>query len=433
MIRHDLGSGYFAEFSQTGSDVDAEVYKDETQVGRFKILDTEIKDDMEFIPSGVACDIIERIKVHRDSFGEPEFGKIYRPPSFGNVYSLYEKYQRGAVSPSDSDEELPIREPQKIDILRSKRELPVNAMTVACKDGNIKGSTLIAIVHDKVHQWKEKTEDSPLDIRDGVLRIHSSSDWFQSLGGWKTMVPLCETPEWQDKISSVVIYNNGVEFPISDECRIHLPEGFKVRWYDVTKEQTDLPYVQITWCIRKMRESLIRVGDPTIADMQLKLLRGLRLNDSKHWFKEHFEVEQFLDYLNALMFGMEASGINASLVTSLMALDLIVEQKFKYADVFSGKDNSGIYPYACRSTSGIFNKREIVLLHEEFEEDQMSMRGFREYPPFSPVAAKEATLIKYWLKVMNVLDRKLSRDEQVQAIEEAIDRLIEDNFFPQED
>ena len=49
-----------------------------------------------------------------------------------------------------------------------------------------------------------------------------------------------------------------------------------------------------------------------------------------------------------------------------------------------------------------------------------NMKDLREEPSKSPVANKEAVLIKFWLKSNNVLEKHLANSDQKKAIERAV-------------
>ncbi len=369
----------------------------------------------------------------------------------------------------DSDDELIEIEFQS-EIVKFEKKTPVDvlAMTIPCRDRNIKGSTLIEVVHEKVKEEYGEIIDyaceyerelggaaiSPPEERDGVILIDSGKDWFMSLGGWKGMMPSEEVKEYffysfdsnkrGMKFSCVKMERNGLIFSIIND-RLHLPKGFSINQMDLTKGwtkqdgkwvdivRTDLSYPQIVKGIDTIKKGF-NLQDDEIASLQTSLLSGEGGNN--HWFdikvpeKNQQEVLNFLYYLNGLMFGIEASGINAALGTGLMTLDLIINKRLDYKSAFYANEDGGIYPYACfGNNNGTYKAREQILLYDLTTPGCYSMKDFRENTSLSPVAVKEAILIKDWLRFNKVIQENLSFSEQIKTINKAIGDLIRSYFF----
>ncbi len=369
----------------------------------------------------------------------------------------------------DSDDELIEIEFQR-EIVKFEKKTPVHvlAMTIPCRDRNIKGSTLIELVHNKVKEEYGEIIDyaceyereldgaaiSPPEEIDGVLFIDSGKDWFMSLGGWKGMMPSEEVKDYffynfdsskrGMKFSYVKMERNGLIFSIINH-RLHLPKGFSINQNDITKAwtkqkdkwvdgvRTDLSYPQIVKGIDTIKKGF-NLQDDEIASLQLYLLSGEGRNNP--WFEKKVpennqqEVLNFLYYLNGLMFGIEASGINAALVTGLMTLDLIVNKRLDYKSAFYTNEDGGIYPYACfGNNNGTYSAREQILLYDMTTPGCYSMKAFRENTSLSPVAVKEAILIKDWLRFNQVIHEDLSSLEQIKTIKKAVGDLIRFYFF----
>ena len=225
-----------------------------------------------------------------------------------------------------------------------------------------------------------------------------------------------------------------------------MPDNFVIGIFDVTEHwvknengkwvkcsgKTDLSYSQILSAIDHIKESY-SITDSQIAQLQLWVeLWGLaRSTKAPGWTAklkplEREQVVIFLDYLNALMFGVEASGLNASLLISAMMLDLIANSQYSYKIAFKVNDHGGMYPYACfGNNKGTYNERERAMLL-----DPPSMCAWRNRPELSPVAIKEAILIKVWLKYSGVLDTKLTYEEQRKRIDHAMRDLQIFYFSP---
>lgn len=376
------------------------------------------------------------------------------------------KEVKAEQSASDSDDELV--DNKTIVTFARKVRPPVVAMTIPCRDKNVKGSTLIEIAHNVVRSWYDGAVDMACEyekdiggaliptpnVNGGILSIQHPRDWFMSLGGWKGMMPSEEIKEYffnesrgreVTRFSGVEIYKNGVVFPIDDQ-RLHLPEGFIIKGEDVTKSwrkegnkwfqiqgKTDLSYSQIVRAIDGIKKNF-EVSDAQIAKLQLAALsreRGFPL-----WFnaiakENQKEILQFLDYLNALMFGIEASGLNAALVEGLMILDLIADGHIDYKNAFKANEDGGIYPYACfGDNKGTYRARENILVHKKTNATPLSMKPFRTNTSLSPIATKEAILIKMWLEHNQAVLETGSHAQQVKAIKDAIEDLVSYYYSP---
>lgn len=131
------------------------------------------------------------------------------------------------------------------------------------------------------------------------------------------------------------------------------------------------------------------------------------------------------------MFGIEASGLNAALATSLMTLDLIVDEHLSYQTAFKANQDGGIYPYACFGINkGTYNEREKILLCNKMNRSQQSMKIFRENTSLSPVATKEAILIKEWLERNGVTLSNIGYSLQIDLIKCALEDLVSYYFSP---
>lgn len=375
---------------------------------------------------------------------------------------------------TSSDDELPEASEELI-IIKRRDRMRANAMTISCQDQNIKGSELIEIVHNSVHNvYKELVNlaceyekdiggalISPPDEENGIVRISAPRDWLLSLGGWKGMMPSEEIQIYflrgfsdknkKEKFKGVKIYESEV-FPLIDH-RIHVPQEFSIKGFDITKHwkkganqwiqesgKTDLSYSQIIDAIDLIKREFT-LNDPQIATLQLWALN--QEEDLPIFFESisqdnQEEILTFLNYLNGLMFGVEPSGLNAALATSLMTLELIVIGRLRYQEAFKANEDGGFYPYACfGNNKGTYTAREEILLHpkkdlDDFKENtpHLSMQKFRKPPHPSPVAAKEAILIKTWLQHRHILQDNLAYTVQKEKIVKAIEDLIDAYLSP---
>ncbi len=75
-------------------------------------------------------------------------------------------------------------------------------------------------------------------------------------------------------------------------------------------------------------------------------------------------------------------------------------------------------------------EKETILSHKEDQQEQLSMKKFRDKPSLSPVAVKEAILIKEWLRFHRVFPAELSYKQQIEKIKSAIQKVIDRYFCP---
>lgn len=337
------------------------------------------------------------------------------------------------------------------------------------KAHNIKGSTLIKIVHDVVQKFyrelMERTELPLPPANKGALSIQEPLDWFRTLGGWQGLMPSTEIQSYSGyedparsevkneyvRFSQINTYGSGPFFnrPVSKKggicChRLHLSNEIQTRkvFYVVQGIKlnewgcnSDLSYESIYKVIEKIKSiGVLSLNDATIAELQLY---ALNRKDRPEWStNEHLEVLPFLDYLNSLMFGFEASGLNTGLVTGLMTLDLIANKGATYEQAFHKNPSGGFYPFASCQTdnSGSYSNRCRIVRHDEELPSQCSMKRYRltssnDSGTWSPVALKEAVLIKQWLQANDIIELGTSFDQQIQKIENEIIALIERAFF----
>jgi hypothetical protein len=135
------------------------------------------------------------------------------------------------------------------------------------------------------------------------------------------------------------------------------------------------------------------------------------------------QIVQFVDYLNCLMFMVEASGLNAALVTGVMTLELVKEGELSYKQAFKDNDYGGAYPYANTDgkSAGTYSNREPIIKDKNLK----SMKDYRGNPNYSPTAVKEAIIIKSWLHARNIIGKGTKAYEvQLAEITAEIKKLL---------
>jgi hypothetical protein len=371
----------------------------------------------------------------------------------------------------DSDDDFSQIPPSKnLFVFSRSSRIPASSMTVSCCDRNIKGNTLLELVHDITQDTAgdfinlacEYEKDiggaliPPPDIQkktDGnwILMLKTSRDWFMTLGGWKGMMPNLEFKNFflfeilkqeEKRFAEVKIFDNDKIFTV-DNNRIHLPKNFSIGGEDITVYKaspeglgykTDLAYFQIDNAIERIK-TISGLPDDDIARLQLDNLSRSENIDPEIVEKIPpaylNEIITFLDFLNCLMFGIESSGLNAGLTIGLMTLDLIKLKKLTYHTAFNANVDGGFYPYACLGNNkGTYSQREQALAQSINQQNQASMKKFRATPGLSPVASKETITIKSWLEHTHSINPACTFDEQLQSIKKKVKQLIEDYFFP---
>ncbi|MFN7093769.1 MAG: hypothetical protein ACK4M7_00235, partial [Burkholderiales bacterium] len=112
--------------------------------------------------------------------------------------------------------------------------------------------------------------------------------------------------------------------------------------------------------------------------------------------KYHAELKQWLDYLNTLMFNVESSRLNVTVITGLMTLELIKIGKLSYKEAFQGNDDFGGQFSGANLRTGSHNyKARAQLLSCEGRE---GVRTDRQHPQWLAATLKEAITMVNWFK-----------------------------------
>ena len=352
----------------------------------------------------------------------------------------------------DSDDELSGRKMRGLIPLCnfSAVETTVSCKSIGGNVQNIKGGTLILSVYITVRSIYDKAiegiklkilgeaparfENVPKHINQlpdtistmpevtekGVIHIRKSGDWILSLGKWKGQVPNEEIIEPR-KYSGAKLFDTEFFFPIKDG-RLHIckqGQPYEIHSHIVTKKpdykkklfvtQTDLSYSQIIEAISYIKKNSTGIEgksrkDAELAKYQISLLdnqkseltngieiKGLftGLSDLRNQ-QINNQIKIFFHFLNALMFGMESTGLNAGILTSLMTLELIAQGKLTYEQALYHKPSDsnqpdGYYPFAnFNNNRETYQKREIILLGSKqsskysMKECRKSIRKYRE-------------------------------------------------------
>jgi hypothetical protein len=353
-----------------------------------------------------------------------------------------QRSKHSSSSSTDSDDSLE-EVPNRVRFARDTKVHPIHTTVSIAENQNIKGGELIRIVHNKVRQaYNDILAQARQELEvqtGGVIHITNRwNDWLVSLGGWKDMMPSREIKSLftgnrytSCRFKGAKVYDNPHIFKIANG-RIHLPKDFSIGRIKVTEcaGKTDLAYNDIGILLTELVKGLSkeRISDSDLAVIQLRALIGVREYPEK-WNGIEPELKtqllHFLDYVNCLMFGMEASGLNAALIINLMTLDLIVGGRLTYADMCKQNEFGGFYTYSIFAqkegdNKGTYESRETII-----SQDKSSMKEFRVANTPSPVAVKEAIVIKEWLKFKNVPEKDMKREDVLKRIGGLIDELVQ--------
>lgn len=139
--------------------------------------------------------------------------------------------------------------------------------------------------------------------------------------------------------------------------------------------------------------------------------------------------KQWLDFLNAMMFGVESSRVNNTYLTGLMTLELIKDGHLTYQKAFHQDEYGGQFPMASNQTGPKnFTARRRLLEHQEHE-NSAGMAIDRALPQWCAITLKEAIITKNWLKTQKVLSREQTKTENIKAIALAFSQLMDKYFI----
>ncbi len=362
-------------------------------------------------------------------------------PSLEVLVKPMQQAKLSSSSSTDSDDSLE-EVPNRVRFARDTKVHPIHTTVSIAENQNIKGGELIRIVHNKVRQaYNGILAQARQQLRGqpgGEIHITNGwNDWLVSLGGWKGYMPSQEIKylfnDFENDgsfFSTAKVYDNPHIFRIVNG-RIHIPNNLSILNYNISQihRKTDLAYNHVGDTLSYFIPALAKrnITDSDLAVIQLRALIGVRQYPEKwNGIKPEFKTQllHFLDYVNCLMFGIEASGLNAALIINLMTLDLIVGGRLNYADMCKQNKFGGFYTYSIFSqvkgdSQGTYASRETII-----SQNKSSMKEFRVANTPSPVASKEAIVIKEWLKFKNVPEEDMEREDALQRIGELIDELV---------
>lgn len=354
---------------------------------------------------------------------------------------------------SDSDEEFENKPYSKFIL---DKPLKANDTSIWCKDGPIKGDILIDNCHYIIFKQLEKLgygkSEESIQLSSSEEEYSSEEDHSSkeedndknkyltilgNLGNYMYEHPVCSEKgplkAWSKKevISEINSLDYDIKFSLiraGITTRLINP-GFELLDFSVNENKTGLTYKQINAINEDVLKYLAKIlPEPnTNVNQILAKLQLARLSDNEHHtekfnnlLENDYGIDKnqcnglivWLDFLNALIFKVEASRINTTVLTGLMMLQLIEHGHLTYKEAFYDSNSFlGQFPGASFAASGNFQTRAQLLMHEGF----IGMKADRQHPKWLMCTLKESIIMLNWLRIF-VLEKdqnpkEITRDE----------------------
>jgi hypothetical protein len=332
-------------------------------------------------------------------------------------------------SPSDSDDEYHL---DVATVMRPK------AVTVYGTDGCLKGSQLVEMAHSlsQAHSIRIYNKSGVTSTNKGSASIKTGADLAAFAGAFaasKTDIELDEplAPAFyfgkRNKMDASQKFkltyttaSDGTKIGERLHVSVELAAYFQK---ELGFANTDLSCKQMVDVVAHFRSKFPTLTDAQIATRQLNMLKS-----GKHLDSKGQDLDRFVTYMNAYMFGVEASRVNATFTTGLMTLKLITAGKMTYEQALSEDGYGGRFPMAVlMSGSGNFKARKRLIEHVQGGQDP-GMKMDRRHPQWLAIALKEGALIKTYMKHQGVLDRDATVKKQKKAMKNEITELLSAYF-----
>ncbi|MDA1354555.1 MAG: hypothetical protein O3A01_08875 [bacterium] len=351
-----------------------------------------------------------------------------RPPSGTTTFSVAQVGHSDLSGSSSEDE-------YHLDMTIAMRP---KAVTVYGSDGRFKGSQLVQMAQSlsQLHAracfaaGQSTTNKNSASIETGTDFAAFAGAFAASktkLEQEYTLLPAMFFPKTGDMKKSQ-------RFPMEYTCapsgaktgeRLHVSTELGKYLAKKGITQTDLTCAQMANAVDRFKTDIDGMTDARIATRQLKMLR---LGEHKVSNGQH--LDRFVMYMNAYMFGVEASRVNATFATGLMTLKLISAGKMTYKQALDEDGFGGRFPLAVRgSGSGNFKARKRLIEHVAGSQDP-GMKTDRRHPQWLAISLKEGALIKTYMKHVEILDRTKTVQQQRDAMETKINKLLK-RYFPE--
>ncbi|MFN8769822.1 MAG: hypothetical protein ACK5Z5_09060 [Neisseriaceae bacterium] len=319
--------------------------------------------------------------------------------------------------------------------------------TILANDGRLKGNTLIKTCHTLIKEAYNREHSNRnlfSDKEEIVYKFEEASDWVFNLGALAMSNSLSEINRNYIIAKYLTIGQNGIELEMvynddKNTERMWLSDEFFKQWNE-SFPKSKLPTRNLKYAdINRINQHIIyflQSVDPNFSDSSLAKIQLQRLKfqeqvtwgnkvcakaRSKKGQEENFGqklqlIKQYLDFLNALIFGLEASRVNVTLITGVMMLELLQVGHLTYKEAFFQSANwGGQFPLASIGTGrNNFGARRTLLN----QHDDIGMRTDRQYPKWLAVTCKEAIIIKNWFNM------KLGESTKNFSVAELTNRFI---------
>ena len=227
--------------------------------------------------------------------------------------------------------------------------------TLVGKDGVIKGDELVFTAHEiiqnNIKQRQESFSYQDGKNEDNSYQVSHGDDWLVAAGHWAQDQADSEIKKFLFK--NIVVGYSKLEVNLEKTGRserLHLSKEFLEELNKIIHEfcvkhkkdkrslkKTDLTCKEI-FAITNILKVVYAKKETELAKLQLQRLRGKG--------QINIILDQWLDYFNAWLFGVEASRVNTTFVTGVMVLELIADKKMTYKEALAEGQFGGQLPAA---------------------------------------------------------------------------------------
>jgi hypothetical protein len=372
--------------------------------------------------------------------------KIDTPYFMANRYIESQPAEYSSSDVGDSDDEFENTEFSKFTLAR-----PLSACdtSIRCKDGPIKGDMLIyncySIIFSQLNEWHKEWDDTITweDSNGGKYEqlLQNDGSFLRNLGNYMFEQPACSEKEPLQKElgdTKVVEYpisfsNHNIKFKLIKAgitTRLINPKfrllNFKVK----ANTEKGLTYNEINKINQKVLTFLSKELCYKHIDQELAKLQLARLKDTEHQTEEfenlvknHYKLSPYysdslliwIDYLNTLIFKVEASRINTTVFSGLMMLKLIEHGHLTYKEAFYDDESFlGQFPGASIATKHNLKTRAQLLTYKGF----LGMKTDRQHPKWLMCTLKESITMMNWLKIFVLKNQDPTQLERVELLKD---------------
>jgi len=335
-----------------------------------------------------------------------------------------------AAEVGDSDDEF---ENTQFTQFTLDRPLKAGNTSIWCQDGPIKGDMLIyncqAIIFSQLNEWHEFWEGMG---NDGTI-LRNLGNYMYEYSACSEKQPRQKNLDDEQVISQIIHPGHNVAFQLialGPTSRLVNPQFHLCDFIVPQNLEKGFAYKEINEINQEVLTYLSKVlgcehscSNQVLAKLQLArlkdteyqpdavvdaLMRKSGITNKYHLFnsliKEHYTILEkdgvglmvWLDYLNTLIFKVEASRINTTVISGLMMLQLIEHGHLTYKTAFYDNPSFlGQFPGASIATTHNFKTRAQLLTYEGF----LGMKTDRQHPRWLMCTLKESIMMLNWFKI----------------------------------